>query len=260
MPVPDPEFYVGYAGSMPPGVRRFVRRAVGFALAGAVALAGVLAAAQGPFAPSVFEYGDEREFVGWIREAPAPLLVVPAPACTGWCAATSSWYLTRYGTKLGAADLVRGLEGQLVRLRGVLVHRGDQTLLDVVPGSIEPLAGGAVDQAAAAAPARIEDLGVRTVAGEIVDGKCHFGVMRPGEGKAHRGCAARCISSGAPPVLWARDGRGRDVHLLLVGTDGRALHRELLPWVAEPVEVTGRVLRYDNLLVLEAEPSSYRRL
>jgi hypothetical protein len=30
--------------------------------------------------------------------------------------------------------------------------------------------------------------------------------------------------------------------------------------VAEPVEVTGRVLRYDNLLVLEADPDSYRRL
>jgi hypothetical protein len=53
--------------------------------------------------------------------------------------------------------------------------------------------------------------------------------------------------------------RGRDAHLLLLGEDGRALGRELLPWVAEIVEVRGRVSREDGLLVLRAEPQRYRR-
>jgi hypothetical protein len=207
--VADEEFYVGYAAAMPPGVRRRVRSAVLASLAFAGCVAGLTAAFQQSFAPSVFEYGDEREFVGWLRETPAPLLVVPAPACTEWCATTSSWLLTRYGTKSGAEELVRGLDGRQVRLRGVLVHRGDQTLLDVVPGSLEMLAPdvGAPASVASPAPApRVLDLGVQTLTGEVVDSKCHFGVMRPGSGKVHRSCAARCISSGTPPVLGCATG------------------------------------------------------
>jgi hypothetical protein len=251
------EFYVGWAPAMPPATRRFVHRVVAAALAVAAAIAVTLASAQAPFAASVFEYGDEREFVGTIRETPAPHLVVDGPGCTEVCAARSGWLLAHYGTKRGAADLVRGLDGRRVRLRGVLVYRGDQTLLDVVPGSIEPIAATAGETIRAA---EVEDLGEQTLRGEVVDGKCHFGVMRPGSGRTHRDCAARCIASGAPPMLWVHDAaHDRDLHVLLVGADGRALGHELLPWVAEAVEVTGRVARNDGLLVLYAEPSAYRR-
>jgi hypothetical protein len=250
------DFYIGWEASMPGASRRFVRRVVAAAFAGAIAIAGAIAALQAPFAASVFEYGTEREFVGVLRETPAPQLVVSGPACTEFCTTRSAWLLAHYGTKRGAADLVRGFDGRTVRLRGVLVYRADQTLLDVVPGSIE-----AIDAAGTqAAAAIVEDLGEQTLRGEIVDAKCHFGVMRPGNGKTHRACAARCIASGAPPMLWVRDAaRERDLHLLLIGADGRALGREVLPWVAESVEVTGRVVRHDNLLVLEAEPTAYRR-
>jgi hypothetical protein len=249
-------FYIGWEPSMPVATRRFVRRVVAAAFLAAIAVAATIVALQARFAPGMFEYGDEREFVGVVRETPAPQLVVSGPVCTEVCSARSSWLLAHYGTKRGAADLVRGMDGRRVRLRGVLVYRGDQTLLDVVPGSVQPL-----DATGAPAPAAvIEDLGTKTLRGEIVDAKCHFGVMRPGSGKTHRACAARCIASGSPPMLWVRDAaQGRDLHLLLVGSDGRALGRELLPWVAEAVEVTGRVVRHDGLLVLQAEPSSYRR-
>lgn len=256
----DGEFYVGWAPT-PPRLARFVRR-VAIALVAGGAVAGVaVAALQRPFAPSVFEYGEEREFVGTIAETPVPMLVVPAPACTEWCATTSRWPLTRYETKRGAADLVRGLDGRRVRLRGVLVYRGAETLLDVVPGSIEPVEGAPAGVAIATAPPppRVEDLGEHALVGEIVDAKCHFGVMRPGDGKAHRGCAARCIASGSPAMLWVRDDEGRERHLLLTGEDGRALGRELVPWIGEPVAVTGRVVRYDGLLALRAEPSAFRR-
>jgi hypothetical protein len=252
-------FYVGYAASAPPAIRRFVRRAVAGVLGATAALALLLAALQRPFAPSAFEYGAEREFVGWVRESPTPLLLVPGPDCEELCAPTSSYYLTRYQTKQGAADLVRGLEGRQVRLRGVLVYFEDQTLLDVVPGSVEPIEAAAAGPITAPA-AEVRDLGPHTLEGEVVDGKCYLGVMRPGLGKVHRACAARCISSGSPPLLVVRDAQGRLAHLLLVGSDGRSLQRELLPFVAEPVRVTGRVLRYDDLLVLRTEPRAIHRL
>ncbi len=64
------------------------------------------------------------------------------------------------------------------------------------------------------------DLGAVTLTGEIVDTKCHLGVMNPGEGKVHRDCAVRCISGGAPPVSGA-DQEGDTRLLLLTGADGR---------------------------------------
>jgi hypothetical protein len=254
--VSDDEFYVGWAGATPPATARFVRRVVAAAIAGALAVAVAILAAQARFAPGVFEYGTEREFVGLVSVSPAPRLAVAAPACTEWCTRAPSWLLTRSGSKRGADELVRAFDGRRVRLRGTLVYGGGETLLDVVPGSVEALGETPV---ARPAPA-VEDLGEQTLIGEIVDAKCHFGVMRPGSGKAHRSCAARCIASGSPAMLWVRDAAtGRDAHLLLVGTDGRALGRALLPWVAETVEIHGRVRRDGGLLVLAADPAAFRR-
>jgi hypothetical protein len=248
------EFYVGWEAQPPPGIARHARRCAAALLAAAALAAVVLALAQGRFAASRYEFGTVREFVGWVREAPQPHLVVAAP---GFCPAFSPYLLARAGTKAGARDLVAGLDGRLVRLRGMLVYRGDQTMVDVVPGSVEPLGGGGAEPAP---DPGVEDLGLHHFTGEVVDSKCYFGVMNPGTGKVHRACAARCISSGTPPLLLVRDRDGRALHLLLVGEDGRALRREILDRVGEPVAVSGRVVRYDNLLVLHAAPEALRRL
>ncbi len=47
---------------------------------------------------------------------------------------------------------------------------------------------------------------------------------------------------------------------LLVSREGRSVNREVLDLVAEPVEITGRVVRWGDLLVLHADPSTYRRV
>ena len=49
-------------------------------------------------------------------------------------------------------------------------------------------------------------------------------------------------------------------YLLLVSEDGRSVNREVLEFVAEPVQITGRVVRRDDLLILYADPSTYRLL
>jgi hypothetical protein len=61
-------------------------------------------------------------------------------------------------------------------------------------------------------------------------------------------------------VLVVRGAGDQRLHLLLVDGEGRTNGRALLPFLAEPVEVTGRVLRYENLLVLRADPAAIRRL
>jgi len=44
-------------------------------------------------------------------------------------------------------------------------------------------------------------LGNKKLRGEIIDPKCFFGVMKPGSGKTHKSCAARCLSGGIPAVF-----------------------------------------------------------
>jgi hypothetical protein len=241
------EFYVGYLPRAPAALARATRRRVLCALA-SLALLGLLLARAHALRPGArFEFGAPRELTGTLRESPVPHLVVPRP---GAGSASASRYLLVAPYKHGAGALVAGYDGRAVRLRATLAWRDGRVVAEVVPGSIRALEEAAP---AAAAP---EALGRRTLAGEIVDAKCFFGVMNPGERKPHRGCAVRCISGGIPPVLCVRDGDGRASTLVLVPAD----LPELLAHVAEPVEVTGELERHGEILVLRCGPGAYRRL
>ena len=91
--------------------------------------------------------------------------------------------------------------------------------------------------------------------GEIVDSKCYFGVMNPGNGKVHRDCAARCISGGIPPMFVAKDSSGVSKSLVLAGV----VNRQVMEYVAEPVKIGGRLVRSGRLLILETDVGSIRR-
>jgi len=144
------------------------------------------------------------------------------------------------------------LQGKGVRLKASLIERGQDRMLEVVPGSMQKTG-------AELAASTQTDLGPVRLRGEIVDSKCYLGVMNPGNGKVHRDCAVRCISGGAPPAFIARDASGETRVLLLTGSDGRALHREVLPFVAEPLLIAGELVRSGSHLILKAEPSRFRR-
>jgi len=252
---PD-ELYVGYGDAMPPGIARAVRRGVLAIAALAVAVPLVVVLSQGPLPRAAFEFGTIRTFRGTLHETPVPLLVVEPPETgeVGDAAAAASSFLLVAPGKHGARDDVRGRDGERVELRGTLAYRDGRTLIELEPGSIVA-AGG---PRAGAPP--VEDLGEVRLRGEIVDAKCHLGVMRPGDGKTHRDCAARCISGGIPPALHVATASGETQLFLLVGEDGGAIGHALLAFVAEPVEVRGRAERRGDLLVLYAAPSAIRRL
>ena len=253
MSPPNDDFYVGYNEHAPPGLARFVRaRVLGLIVAAPLLLAGIAVAQKG-FVPSLFEFGVEREFTGWITTEPVPALVSLRPGNTAHCGAVSTWPLVSLG-KFGAADAVAEFEGRAVRVRGTLVHVDDSTMIELADGGIE-----AIEGSAARPGARVESLGEHRLEGEIVDSKCYYGVMNPGSGKVHRGCAARCISGGVPPALLVRDEDGGRVTLLMVDRNGRSLSDRVLDRVGRPVAVAGEVVRYDDLLVVRADPLQITR-
>ena len=244
------EFYTGYLPEAPPGIARRTRTAVAVVFVLAVTLAVVLVASQRPFSSAVFEFGTLRTFEGVARLAPEPHLEVERPGRAD--DPVSRFYLVAPG-KHGARPALAGLDGRRVRLEGTLVYRGDQTMIEVVPSTVEAVAEGTP-------PADDVSLGRHTLIGEIVDSKCWLGVMKPGAGKPHRACASLCIRGGSPPLFVVRDADGPASQLLLVGDDGRPIGTEILDLVAEPVEITGEAVRRGDLLVLRADPSGIRRL
>ena len=245
------EFYTGYLPQMPPRTAQFLRRVVLLVLLFALGVALVLTSLQGPYSVGFFEFGVVRDFTGVVRSTPYPVLEVKPPGQAGQ---GEPFYLVSQG-KHGAKAEVGEFEGQTVQLQGSLLYRDGQTMIEIVPGSVELSAAGA----AAPQPGR-QALGRHTLAGEIVDSKCYFGLMKPGDGKPHRGCASLCIRGGIPPVFVVRDERGPATHLLLVDAEGRAVNQKVLDVVAEPLEITGDVVRVGDLWLLQADPETYRRL
>ena len=237
------DFYIGYSPKAPVSMGRWVARLVAGVVLAGLAAGAFLTLRQAPFANSKFEFGNYREYAGVIEEWPYPALRT----------ASSSFLLVAPG-KHGLSGAVKGLEGKSVRLKGSLIERGRDRMLEVLPESLRETAPLPIE--AANQPI---DLGPVRLRGEIVDSKCYLGVMNPGNGKVHRDCAARCISGGAPPAFIARDAAGETRILLLVGSDGRALNKEILSFVAEPLEIPGQLVRSGSNLILKGEPAAFLR-
>ncbi len=242
------EFYVGYLPKAPAGIARRIRMAVGLLFALAVIGALTFACLQRTYAPAVFEYGKERNFEGGIEARPFPTLIVKRPNSPN---SGSSRYLLVAEGKHGADREIAEFDGKTVRLRGTLIYRGNQTMIELVSGSLSVT--GQSDKA----PSVPKSLGTFDLSGEIVDGKCFLGVMNPGNGKVHRDCAALCLSGGIPPLFATNDLRGAPAILLLTNSNGQPLRKAaFLDRIGQPVRIKGTVLDKGDTLVFEADPST----
>ena len=252
------EFYIGYLDQAPSGLARVTRQRVLLTVSFALLIAIGLVAAQQPFGKGTFEFGETVTLRGRLVERPAPTLVVERPGFADSQPSASRYLLSSFG-KHGATEQVAGLDGQAAAVTGTLIYRDHTTMIELADEGVEliELIDGSTWQEQQLAPA---DLGQHTLQGEIVDSKCFLGVMKPGNSKPHRACATRCISGGVPPVLLLRDGAGNATYLLLVGEQGQTINKDVLSMVAEPVQISGRVMRHDDLLVMYADPSGFVRL
>jgi hypothetical protein len=248
------EFYVGYLPKAPAAIAGHTRKVVITIAAAAVAIAILLVLGQRRFAASFFDFGNAREFEGVINEYPYPALITRKSGEAGTLPVFTSYALVAEG-KHGADPIVAGFDGKSVKLRGTLIQRDGDAMIEVTPDSIR-MSGSS----ARAMNPPVETLGEHTLVGEIVDSKCYLGVMNPGHTKPHRECASLCIRGGIPPLLVARDAEGRSVALWLVSERGQPVNQEILDFVAEPVEITGQVMRNGDHLFLRAGPKTYRRL
>jgi hypothetical protein len=205
---------------------------------------------------SAFEWGTQKSFTGILQTEPYPHLLVTRPGTVDGSPQFSTYYLVapwKFGLN---RDAIASLDGQPVTLKGALIYRGNQTMVETKP---EWIRAAAKVSGPGAAPQTVS-LGKQTLVGEIVDSKCFLGVMNPGQLAPHRACAIRCISGGCPPVLLVRQKQGAPFCLLLVSAEGKPVNKQVLDFVAEPVAISGEVERQGELLILRADPSTYRRV
>jgi hypothetical protein len=246
------EFYIGWQAEAPEGISRRVRQFI-FAVCVIVPLVGILLVLnQSGFATSTFELGQPTALEGVLVKTPAPFLRVFRGNDVDGKPVFQNVLLVAPG-KHGATEMLvalekqlgHPLEGRMVKMKGFLIYHDGKTLMEV-----EEMTDVMEEGAAQVEPPQPVQLGSGALLGEITDPKCLFGVMKPGYGKPHRSCAARCIAGGIPPVLKTFSTYGQTQYYLLAGEHGEPVNGEVLPFVGDQVIVCGSIYRMGDWLVV----------
>lgn len=231
--------YVGYLKT-PPAHMRVVRVVVPMLIV-VFALVGVLTAnAFRDPGPATWNTGQALEWEGRLIHDPYPALITDDGAT----------HLVVEIGKVSAHDRVDPHAGKRVTLAGYPLERDGRQMIELLEGDgafvaiggeagdvFEPIVGSdAVD-----------------VVGEIVDGKCFLGAMKPGDGKSHKACAVLCIAGGLPPMVHTRGPDGSPVFALLMVDGDASLPRELWDIVGEPVRIEGTRGRVGDLDVIRCD-------
>jgi hypothetical protein len=248
------DFYIGWMPIAPPSYARFIKRAIVLLGILVILAAVLLATQQRKFSVAKFEFGQLSMVTGVYQDYPVPSLKVASGLDIIGNRSFITVPLVGYG-KFGAEGVIRKIEQERnvslnkkeITVKGSLLYCDGKTILQV-DGNDHPLIE--IKSTPTSLTTTAKELGNLTLKGEILDPKCYFGVMKPGQGKPHRDCAIRCIAGGINPVLYVRDQKGNANYYLLVGEAGSRLNDELKDYIGEPVSVQARAVRHDDWVIL----------
>lgn len=244
---PEP-FFLGYNNKVPKGLGLFLILAIAGFIAGMAATAYFSAA-------SIADAGDgqarwdlgRQELFGRLEYTPYPVLRVP-----GRDGAPPRAYMLSGLTKVGVIARGRPLEDLMVRADGIMLNRGDLSMLQVMPDHMGLLNAEDFNIADYYPPPGVK-LGKWRLTGEICDGKCYGGAMKPGRGLAHKACANLCLFDGAPPVFVSEGPvEGRNF-FLLADKSGQLLDQSITPFVGLLLTAEGEIERVDDLMVFRID-------
>ena len=255
-------FFIGFAPP-PDALRPFLLGVAGGLVILFAALGWLLGATQDDPGPAAFRFDWGRQTVTGVIDAhPYPVLHVLASATERY-APGDAILLSGQG-KRGVQDRAAPLHGALSVVSGVGMQRGPLDMIQARGGANGLAAFEQVEEAPlvpAGAPADLpapQDLGRWRLTGEICDGKCLAGAMRPGTGLAHKACAVLCLDGGAPPVFVSTGPVDGETFFLIGEAEGGPVPRDLLAWTAQLVTLEGRVERRGDLMVFLVDPSTAR--
>jgi hypothetical protein len=236
-------FYIGWQEDMPKEYKSTIKKFIILIFIALPILAFSIIYAQKGFNNHQFELGKSTELTGIYHSSPIPVLEVLK---TEMKSDLSNYVmLVGYG-KFGAEGIMENIEalkgdlnGRRVTLKGTMIYGDGKAILELTKktNSLITIHEGVIAQKL---ESKLESSNFINVVGEIVDPKCYFGVMKPGEGKIHKSCAIRCISGGIPPVFKTKNSQGKNEYYILLGEKGEKINQQILDKIAEKVSVSGR--------------------
>ncbi|NOU61398.1 hypothetical protein [Marinifilum caeruleilacunae] len=259
------EFYIGYINKLPKQTAKTIKKSIFVLIFVFVASGVVIALHHQKVSNSKFELGQLSTIEGYYFNEPVPMIKLLEGKDIHGNHIFKSIPLVNYA-KFGVEELVGiyeeenkiSLQGKKVKIVGTYLYDDGKALFELTKRAESILEVSSLNDPAIKEmiQPKIEKLGVNSIKGEIVDSKCYFGAMRPGFGKTHRACAVRCISGGIPPVLAATNYSGEVNYFLIRGSEKEAINKEVLPYVAEPVRLTGELVKIDDWMVIYVNPKS----
>jgi hypothetical protein len=252
------DFYIGWMAKAPGSFAKHTKRVLLILFPVALVIGYLIATNQKKFSTANFEYGKTTELTGIYHINPVPLLKVYDKNRR-----SITIPLVGYG-KHGAETAIKEIEkeknvslnGKEVTLKGTLLYGDGKTILQIDNNEKPVVNIGSVS----AYLIEEKDLGTQIIRGEIVDPKCYFGVMKPGEGKVHRDCAIRCILGGIPPVLHVQNEKGESNYYLIVGPNGEKMNEAVQDVVAEAVSIEAKVVQQDDWIILYTSKEKIDRI
>ncbi|MEP6738303.1 MAG: hypothetical protein ABJA70_22450 [Chryseolinea sp.] len=245
------EFYIGYFPKAPDRIATVIRLTAVILVISGLLVILVVILFQKKFVSSNFEYGVLTAVTGEIYNTPVPHLSVSLGTDARGTQVFQNIILVSPG-KSGADQIVENIfetqhikEGSLVSLEGFLIYNDGRALLQISEESNE---AKVIAERGITRKAEMNSGETIEVSGEIVDPKCYLGVMKPGEGKAHRSCAIRCISGGMPPVLHANNSGD---YFLILDQDGSFVNEEILPLVGDQLTLSGEQNIWNDWKILK---------
>jgi len=249
----DTPFFVGYLPAPGP-LRRFLVAAALLLVAGLAAAGLAMGMAQDDPGNAALRFDYGRQNVQGVME-PGPYPTFHVTQGTERIPEGASFVMSA-GGKSGVAGRANPLAGELAFASGVILERGDLFMLQV-RGGRNGLRAAEGDAPPIPAP---EALGTWRLTGEICDGKCLAGAMRPGRGLAHKACANLCLLGAVPPIFVSTQPVGGAQFMLVTGPDGGALPAAAYDAVGEYVSVTGTLAMHGAMPVFAIDPATIARL
>ncbi|MEM7423864.1 MAG: hypothetical protein AAF334_09070 [Pseudomonadota bacterium] len=254
MKTPEPDiFFIGFLSTFPDGLKRFLPAVGAACLCIFAGLGFAISAVTDDPGDGRFR-GDlgRQELVGIVQASPYPTLWITE----GTAAFPPGHVIMLSGAGKRGAMAAEAFDGRLTKVQGLALTRGDLDMLQLAGGRRKPVAamGDAPDL-----PADVP-LGRWRLTGEICDGKCLAGAMRPGRGIAHKACANLCLVGDIPPVLALTGAIEGSRFMLIGGPGGTPMPPALLNETAALIEIEGMVLRRGDLLILHADPATLKVL
>ncbi|MFK7758529.1 MAG: hypothetical protein AB8C13_01135 [Phycisphaerales bacterium] len=241
----QPDFYVGYL-PVPSTHKKFLVVFLTLLGLGLIATSVLIASSQRSPGLTIIAPTQMQTWTGTVQYEPYPLLLSDS----------GEIHLLIGLGKYGEHTRLQEYDNQRVQIDGWILARNDRKAIQLAPESdaIRPQDGptSTLPQPTSA-NTRVEYVG------EIVDGKCFLGAMKPGDGKAHKSCATLCIQGGLPPMFHAVDHHSGHQMPLIRINGSTELGPESLQFIGEPIKLIGTKTTIGSLTIIDVRSTDIER-